>query len=379
MADVNFYSFAEEELKATLLANTVRINGKLEGTVDPYVHVSKFMPVYTDSGEWETFSTLDTRIMADVIALDSPFPIKTRPAVELVKGKIEKIATKRTMNETEQTKIRRWLMSSDQRLVQRGIDRIVADAVSCQNGIHETWEAMVYQALSNEGTAIFAPIDDTAAVAAGAKDNVGLGVRINYGFLPEQMLNYGVAPWSDPTTSTPIDDITRVIDMANEQGIRITEANTNRATINRLLASNQLKQAMAAASGMVGALAFNPTLTQANAYFLSTFGFIWVIRDHRFISQRDGKNTPQDMWTDGAIAFMADGNWGDLVWTECVEMYEPADGYAYNRPEDPILIGLYREKLNSTSWMKITEGQSIGMPVINPANIITLDTLNPAA
>lgn len=380
MAEVNFYDYAKEALKATLVANTNYINGRAADMIDPYLHVGRFTPVYTNSGEWETFSTMNTRIMADVISLDSPFPIKTRASVALTKGTIEKIATKRTMNETEQTKIREWLMSSNERLVQRGIDQIIADAVACQNGIHETWEAMVYQAMSNEGVAIFAPLTDTAAVAAGAKDNVGLGIRVNYSFLADQVLNYIVAPWSDPTNSRPIDDITRVLDTARQKGIRIIEANTNRATMNRLLASDQLKQAMASASGMTGQLAFNPTFEQANSYFLGTFGFVWVIREHAFISQRDGVNTAQDMWNDGAVAFVASNtNWGDLVWTECVEMYEPAAGYNYMRPEDPILIGLYREKLNSTSWMKITEGQSIGMPVLNPAGIVTLDTLNPAA
>ncbi len=373
---MNFYEFAKDEIKAALLVNTEYINGRAADAIDPYLHLQRFTPVYSDSAEWETFSTLGTRVLADIISLDSPHPIKKRASIAQTKGKIEKIATKRTMNETEQMKLREWMMSSNDRLKQRAITMITDDAMACQSGIHETWEAMVYQALSNEGVAIFAPLTDPANVTAGAKDNVGLGVRIDFGF--ENTLNITI-PWSDRTNSTPIDDITRVLDLARQKGIRIVEANTNRATFNNLVANTQVKSQYASSIGFAGTITGSLTLDQLNTFFLSQYGFVWAIREHNFIAERDGVQTAVDMWNDGAIAFVSsNSNWGDLCWTECVEMYEPASGYNYERPEDPILIGLYREKLNSTSWMKITEGQSIAMPVLNPMGIITLDTLNPA-
>ncbi len=369
MAELTFYEFAQTEIKKRLIVNTDYINGKAADVVDPYLHLSKLEKMYSPTRKWETLSTNNIRVMADIVSLDSPFPLKRRPGLTLKSGDIEKIASKSAWNETEQQELREWMLSSNDMLKVQAMNRITDDVAARQFGVHEKLEAILYQLLSNDGVAIYATNTDPANVAAGAKDNVGLGIRMDLGFTNGQT---AAIPWTDPTNSTPLDDIRKVVDAARKKGFRIMEAHTDQVTIDRLLNSNQLKNAMASANL---ALSMAPTLAQANVYILANFGFTFAVRDHIFFEERDGIQTQVEMWNEGAIAFMGSNTWGQLVWTECVEMWNPASGYQYERPEDMILIGMYREKLNGASWMQITEGQGIIVPVVNPERIITLSTI----
>lgn len=369
MADVSFLQLAKDEINDNIIYMRERINDMSPDAIDPYLHITKLTPVYTESRTWESMGLNNVAVMADIIALDAPFPLKSRPSYDVVRGEMQKIASTSTWNETEMMDVKVMLNSSNERIRNQAIQKIADDVTNRYVGVHEKLLAILYQELSNEGAAVFAPVIETTA-PAGSKDNVGLGIRIDAQFRASQILAASI-PWTDATNATPLDDIELVLEAARKAGFRITEANTDRATLMALLSSAQLRNAMASANL---ALTMAPTIDQANAYFLANYRFQWVIRDHNFMEERNGKQTAVEMWKEGAIAFVGSNLWGSLVYTDPLERTEPAAGYEYELPDNYVTIGTTTVKPFGASWMRIIEGQGIAVPVVNRDNIVTLDT-----
>jgi hypothetical protein len=385
MAQITEYDFAKSYIESVILAREEIINGKVAGSESPYLHNTKFNRVFSPDGSWVNFMRNNIYAMADFVALDSPLPLKKRPTLIREKGNVEKIGTRRVTNESDEKRIHNLLLSGSGVAVDEARRMLAEKALACQSGLYESLESVVYQALSNEGYAVYAPATNAADAAAGAKDNVGIGFRVNFGFDTSNTFNITV-PWSDAANATPISDFTKVVDAARAKGKRIIEANTNLATMNRLLETADVKKNVASMQSVIvisdSAVNYRrPTVEELNAFMLSRFGFVFTVRDHSFVQERDGVQQIVDMWNDGAVAFVTSNMWGSLVWTECVEMFKPIAGHTYLKTGDQLaLISMYRDKTESTSFVEITEGQTMSLPVID-ANIVaaTLDTINPAA
>lgn len=374
MAQSNLFQFVKPLMQPIIVREQAEINGRVEGSIDPYLHLTRFQPTFSIDGQWASFTRNNTRVMADVIALDSPLPLKRRPSLRLATGEVPKIGMKKAKNETQMKRINALLGSNVQTQVKQGIAEIMDDVVACQWGVPERLEAIVYAALSNKGVA-------TADPLATVANNVGTGVRIDYGFDPEAMQNCSVAWAGNATTATPMTDISNLVKAARLKGYRLTTAYTDQSTVDAMLLADETRAMVAAGGGVFvqGALAPVPTLEQANTMIRARYGITFVVVDHPFLIERDGIQTPADMWATGQIAFTQNGTIGDLVWTRLVEMDAPVAGIDYSNANEYTLISMYREKNKQTSWEEITESQAMVLPVINPTGIYTLDTVTPTA
>lgn len=378
---MTFSDFVLSQAKAVVVQHSREINGIVESAVQPYLIKSKYGSILSTTGRWDSYMSSSTYVMSDWIALDSPFPIKRRPSLRIASGEIVKIGSMRILNETQQKEVDRLLLSTTDAAVRQAAQYLIADIVACQLGIYETLESMVYQTLSNEGVAMYAPTNVPADLAAGAKDNVGIGFRVDFGMDPKNKLNITI-PWSDSVNSTPITDINNIVkNRAQTAGIRIIEARTNRSTLDRLLNSTEMKNRFWGSMNVGNPQeAGAPTVEQANAYFLANFGFQFVIMDRPFIQERDGIQTSVDMWNDGAIAFLSSNTWGDVVWEPTNEARHPIPTRNYiPSGDDMVLLAMWDESPYNASFMHISQGQAEAITVTNCAQLITLDTLNPAA
>jgi hypothetical protein len=287
----------------------------------------------------------------------------------------------RTVNETDQEEINRLLKDVSDVAVRQAASYLINDIVACQMGIYETLEGVAYQTLSNEGMAVYAPTNVPADLAAGAVDNVGIGIQTDFGLDPLNKLAPETVAWTDPVNSTPVSDIDNlVMPRALAAGITIQEVVTDLKSLNLLLNSNELRENMAGALGVYipGAKVGKPTLDQLNAFAMNKWGFTFTILKHPFRQERDGRQVAIDMWKLGAFAFMGNSQrWGDIVWQPCVEgdAASPMGGRVAGRNYiefDPIMtLVMYNDAPYAASWMHISQGFAKALTVTDCSQMIT--------
>lgn len=381
---LNFNEYVLQMAKAVVLRKRDEINGISAEAIEPYLISSKYGRVLSTTGLWETYLTSSVYVMSDFVALDSPLPIKKRPSLKVAQGEIPKLGSMRTVNERTQKEINRLLKDVSDAAVRQAASLLIADIVACQMGIYETLEGIAYQTLSHEGMAVYAPTNVPADLAAGAVDNVGIGIQTDFGLDPLNKLNPTTIAWNDAVNSTPVSDIDNIVmPRALAAGIVPREVVTDLKSINLLLNSKELKENMAGALGVFvpGATVGKPTLEQLNAFAMNKWGFTFIILKHPFMQERDGKQVPIDMWKFGAFAFMGNSKWGDVVWQPCVEgdPASPMGGRVAGRnyfDVDPIMtLAMWNDAPYNASWMSISQGFAEALTVTDCSQMLTFDAL----
>src|SRR5690606_28069876 len=147
-------------------------------------------------------------------------------AIGTANGEITKLGMKKKLTEKQLSDIDTLVAKKVENKVI--VEKIFNDAVSCTMGVYEKLEYVFLNALSN-GVAL---IEDT--------ENVGTGVRIDYGYLEAN--KYGVStPWSDPTAK-PLDDILRVTKAAKSKGVSLKFMMMDESTFDNIAANEQVRQ-----------------------------------------------------------------------------------------------------------------------------------------
>lgn len=353
-----YIDYIKKYFPKLVLGITEKINGK--ENPDPYYYKNMLGLDYSPDGRWESLVGDYTRVSADIVAMDSSLPLKTRDSFARASGDLPKIGMELYLNEKQ--------MSDIDAMVAMRLDvatitsKIFADTPRVITGVMERLEYMTLRGLSH-------------GVALADTENVGTGVRVDYGYLPANQRGVGVL-WSTPATSKPIDDIQKVVDLASNKGLRITKAYTDQATVNALLNSEQVKQKFAFSLGMQvvpNSILPTPSIVQANAILLADFGFTIEVIKRSVITQIDGVNTAQNPWKTGTIVFTVDAKVGNLVWTRLAEQNHPVNGVEYQTADTFILVSKFRT--NRPSLREYTTSQARAIPVItNVDRIFTLDT-----
>ena len=66
-----------------------------------YLFKTMLRKVYSPDQKWEGTSAKTTYVAADMVAMDSPLPIKSRPTVATSNGKLPKVGMKKKLQETD--------------------------------------------------------------------------------------------------------------------------------------------------------------------------------------------------------------------------------------------------------------------------------------
>lgn len=313
---------------------------------------------YSPDATYKTMGYDSGLVAADIVALDSPLPIKSRPPVQEAGGLVPKIGTERSMNETDRRQLRLMLRAargeSDLIRIQSMLFR---DVRSVYGGVLEQIE---WRKLQGESQGYF--VADT--------ENVGLGVRVDFGYRPQNMFGASIV-WGQPGY-TAVGDLVRVVDAAAGNGVNITRVRMNTATKNLLLASPDAANLV---SNFYGALnqGVRPTFTSLNTVLQTEHGFVIEEIKRSVKYEVNGVQTVVQPWAAGQVTFLQSGLIGDLVYSEVEEMSTPVGGVNYSTAEDFILISQYAAKRPSLKqW---TDAQAVALPVINGFNVYKLDTL----
>lgn len=341
-----------------LVLRTVETLNEKNKTALTYLFKQLLRKEYSVDGRWSTLTGAYTRVAADVVAMDSSLPLKTRDALEKASGEIAKMGMELQLTEKQMSDID--AMIAQQMPEAQIVAKVLADVPRVIEGIFEQLELQFLQGLST-------------GIALTGSGNVGTGIRVNYGYLTANQ--FGVsALWSTPATSVVVDDINRVLVKALQgDGNKITHAYGNTATFNALIASKQFKEQFAFSQGFVGSAIPTPTPDQASKVFKDLWGFDYTKVDRIIKTEKDGVKTNNTPWKDGTIVFTCDDQVGSVVWTRLAEANRPAKNVSYQTADEYILVSKYHTV--RPSFAEFTTSQARVVPIVtNVDRIYTLDT-----
>lgn len=341
-----------------LVLRTVETLNEKNQTALTYLFKQLLKQEYSVDGRWSTLTGAYTRVAADVVAMDSSLPLKTRDALEKASGEIAKIGMELQLNEKQMSDID--AMIAQNMPEQTIVAKILADVPRVIEGVFERLELQFLQGLS------------TGIALTNDSNNVGTGIRVNYGYLTANQFGVSVL-WATPLTSVVVDDVNRVLTKALNDGNKITHAYGNTSTFNTLVASKQFKEQFAFNQGFVGSSIPVPTTDQANKVFRDLWGFDYTKVDRIVKTEKDGIKTNNTPWKDGTIVFTCDDQVGSLVWTRLAEMNRPAKNVSYQTADNYILVSKYHQV--RPSFSEFTTSQARVVPIVtNVDRIYTLDT-----
>lgn len=350
--------------KLSLYVNE-KVNGKK--TQPTYLHKTMLNPVYSADQKWEGTSANTVYVAADVVAMDSPLPLKSRNAISTASGTLPKIGMKKQLKETELNAIeimKSHLASATGEAAvsqkNRIFNKILDDGIACSVGIDERNEANFLQALS-DGVIL---IED--------EKNTGIGVRFDFGYRDEN--SFGVA-----TQGTLIgDDIQRVLDKAEADGNSVAAIAIAKATYNKIRKSQWAKELVAGYKEMAvtsDTVLPIPSISSFDEAFESEYGVSFVKIDRSVTYEKNGKRVSYKPFNANKLVFLPDAsNVGSLVWGTLVENLKRVEGVKYAVVDEYKLISRYSK---NDPLAEFTNGQALVLPVIeNVEQIYTIDLTN---
>ena len=338
-------------LSAIILGVVTKINGGK--TELSYLHKSMLTEELSTDLKWSTLTINSTIVAADIVAMDSPLPLKKRDAIGTANGEITKLGMKKKLTEKQLSDIDTLVAKKVENKVI--IEKIFNDAVSCTMGIFEKMEYVFLSALST-GIAL---IEDT--------ENVGTGVRIDYGYAAANKFGAATA-WSDPTAK-PLDDIQRVIKEARSKGVSLKFMMMDQNTFDNMAANDQVRQYFAFSQNFVGSSVPVPDQEQVNNMLQKRYKLTIVIVDRTVITERDGKRTVQTPWAENKVVFLETQKVGRLVYGILAEETRQSKAATYAKAGKYILLKKWSEE---EPFSEHTSSQALAIPVIDAVDSIYL-------
>lgn len=345
-----------------------KINGTNKNLT--YLHKTMLTRVYSPDQKWEGTSANTTYVAADMVAMDSPLSPKKRDSIARSSGELPKVGIKKILRETQINAINimkahlsnATTEEAQKSLKNRIFSRLTDDGTACSVGIDERNEANFLTGLS-DGVIIVEGDDDK---------NSGLGLRVNYGYLPEH--SFGVVTTGEVTG----DDIERVIGKSNDDGNSISVIMLALSTYNKMRQSQWAKELVASYRGQT----FDnetklpvPTSTLFDEAFSDQYNGISFFKIDRSVTyEKNGKRVSYKPWNANKLIFLPSAdNVGSFVWGTLAESTNPVKGVEYTIVDEYKLISRYSK---TDPLQEFTNGQALCLPVIeNVDQIYSLDIL----
>lgn len=333
-----------------------RLNDKRNNTLT-YLFKEKLVPQFSVDGRWASILAEHTRVAADVVALDTELPLKSRDSLESATGPIPKMGLKYSLKEKQMKDIDAMIaQGTDLGII---INNIFQDTPKVIYGVWERIEDIFLSELSS-GVGL-------------ADHSAGTGVRINMNFYPANQFLTS-SPWGNED-STPLTDIQKIVDKAIEDGNTITAAYLDDTALQLLYKNAQVRAQYAFNQGVAitGSNAVPVLdLDKLRAIFLSKWG-ITLNRVSRTIkTEINGQKNNHKPWKKGAITFVCDDMLGSLVWTNVAEANRPVAGVQYQTADNYILTKKYAK---TDPLVEITASEAMVIPILNNVDrIYTLDS-----
>lgn len=331
-----------------------------------YLHKDRLTKVYSPDQKWETSSANTRYVAADMVAMDSPLPLKKRSSVASANGILPKIGMKKQMLETDinSLNIMKAQMESlpedsgqrKQKYLQI-LKKVSDDGNACSVGIDERNEYNYLYGISN-GIVLVEVMDDNG--------NTGIGMRVNYGYPASNIFG------TETKGEICGDDIDNVISKADAKGVTIQTAMISKTLLTKIRKTRWARELAADFKEQVYTDATKlPVPTQKTFIdaFENEYNFGFIIVDRSILLEKNGKDFPVKPFNANRIVFLPNANTdGSLVWGTLAEATNPSEAVTYSTVDEHKLIS--RTRLTEPSLMEVTKGQSLSLPVIEDVESI---------
>ena len=325
-----------------------------------YLHKEMLTPVYSSDQKWEGTSAKTTYVAADMVAMDSPLPIKKRGTLASSNGKLPKVGMKKILRETEINAINimkaHYATASDEDAKkaekQRILTKLLNDGEACSIGIDEKNEANFLTALS-EGVLL---VED--------EDNVGTGLRVNFGYLESNTFGTIVKG------HVSYEDIENIKGKADGDGNTITTLMLAKSKLNEIRKERWARELVADVDDKVytdNSTLKVPSVSKFSQAFEDEFDIKIVVVDRSVIFEKDGMQKSKKPWNADRMVFLCSDIVGSLVWGSLAEATNPVEGVKYATVDQYKLISKFSK---TDPLQEFTNGQALVLPVIEDVDQI---------
>lgn len=348
-----FFQYTQKYFPQLVLSVVETLNEKHTNAL-PYLYKSMLTPTFSADGRWSSIQANYNRVTADVVALDSELPLKSRDSLEKVTGDIPKMGMKKYLTEKQLKDIDSMMaLGLPETLI---VQNIFSDVPSCVEGVWERIEDIFHSGLST-------------GVGLAAENN-GLGIRVDYGY--DAKNQFGVsANWTSSATATPISDLQKVFDKADDDANVITDIYADDTWLNAFYKNKEAREQFAFIMNFVGSQIPTLNFEQAAAVVRAKWGVTLHRVNRRFKTESNGVKSKHTAWKNGVAVLVCDAVVGNLAWTTCAETTRPVAGVAYQSADEFILVSQYS---TNDPLREFTSSQAMVIPVINNVDrIYTID------
>lgn len=354
MEQSKFIKYIQKYFTGFVALVTKTING--QDKAPSYLYKSMLTPKQSLDGKWTSITADNQNVAADVVAMDSPLPLKTRPAIATASGDIPKLGMEMKMNENQLDQL--------DTLIAKGADiseilsELFDDTKRGLVGVEEQTEYLFLRGLSS-------------GIALTDSDNVGTGIRVNYGYLDTNKSGVPVV-WSSTGSSTPVSDINDMISKASDAGKTISYIMMDKLTFNLARKSSEGKDLYATSIGNFGTTKPVPTYKQFLEVWQDETAVEFIIVDRSVKFEKDGVKKTVKAWDEGKVILLTDNNVGNLVWKKVVEDSHRSKAVEYQNADLGTLVSKYVTHKPFGEW---TDVQARRVPVINGVDqVFQIDT-----
>lgn len=335
------------------LAKTIEetVNGKK--TQLTYLYKEMLTEELSVDLQWKSLTVNSNIVAADIVALDSSLPLKKRDSFGTASGDIPKTGLKLQLSEKQMSDLDVLKARNVETSVL--VDKIFDDTKKAVMGIHEKMEFIFLQGLS------------TGVGLVEDENNVGVGIRVDYGYLAANKFGASVL-WSD-ANAKPIDDIKRVVKAAKAKGDAIKILMMSDVTFDKLASNQQTRENFAFSQGFVGTTIPTPDLEQINALMQRKFGLTIVVVDRTVTTERDGVRTIHTPWATDNVIFLTSPKVGKLAYGILAEETRKSPKVMYEKSGSFILL---KKWSTEEPFSEFTSSQALALPVINNVSSIYL-------
>jgi len=326
-----------------------KINGKPEDVV--YEHTKYLKKEFSPDMKFSSLSTNTSIVAADVVALDSPLPLKKRGSYSSAEGEVPKLGMKKSMNESMLQQLKNLQARGEKE--KQIVAKLFQDGVDIIKGVYERLDIMFLQALSTGVTVI----DET--------DNTGTGIRIDFGVPAANQFGV-VEPWKE-SDARPIDDIENVTSKARQMGYALRYIWMDKVTYNKFKANAQVKDAFAGYSRIPSANLFRLKNADLQEFITEEYGLTIIVIDKVVQVEKNGQKSSVEPWQRGNVVFTTSTDLGTLTWSELAEKDSPVKDVEYATVDDFILWSIFR---TNDPLKENTSVQALAVPVLDNVDAI---------
>lgn len=320
------------------------------------LHKTMLTEEYSADLTWGATEINNSVVAADVVALDSSLPLKSRSKISNATGNLPKIGVKMRKGEK--------LITDINVMVARGAEesavaaKIFDDTTKVIKAVDIRKEIMFLEGLST-GTCL---VEDD--------ENIGTGIRVEFGYKDENMFKCLGGQWGAPG-ETPQDDVQQLFDKAHEDSNSISHLYLSKKYFDRFRHSMQGKLLAATFNNAVitdRSLLPVPSRSTFLDALADEYGVTPHIVDSVFkVEKADGSKVNVKPWAEANVVGVPSDVVGRLVYGTLAEETNPVNNVNYQKSGTHILVSKYSK---TDPLEEFTAAQAICLPVIDGADSI---------